>query len=113
MLDYVKENKGLAAIVIIVVLGVGGYFAYNSGSSTQPLSSTSSTSTPTSKVSRELLLTLSDLRSITLDNSIFSDAAFTSLVDFRVDIPLQPVGRQNPFERLSPQGTRTPAPARR
>ena len=108
MFDYLKENKALAAVVIVVVLGVGGYFAYKSGGSDELLTSTA-TSTPTSKVSRELLLTLSDLRSLTLDNSIFSDAAFMSLVDFRVDIPLQPVGRDNPFAPLSSGGTRAPA----
>lgn len=109
MLDYFKENKGLATIVIVSVLGVGGYFAYRSGSATDALLTASgATSTPTSRVSRELLLTLGDLRSITLDNSLFTDAAFTSLVDFRVDIPLQPVGRTNPFAPLTPQGTRTP-----
>lgn len=108
MLDYLKENKGLAGILIVVVVGVGGYFAYKSGGSGELLSSTA-TSTPTSKVSRELLLTLSDLKSITLDSSIFQDAAFMSLVDFRVDIPLMPVGRENPFAPLSTQGTRAPA----
>jgi hypothetical protein len=105
MLDYLKENKGLAAIVILVVLGVGGYFAYRSSSSDALLSS-SSTATETSQVSRELLLTISDLKTITLDNSIFTDEAFVSLVDFRVDIPLQPVGRDNPFAPLTPRGTR-------
>lgn len=107
MLDYFKENKGLAAIVIVAVLGVGGYFAYRSSDTGALLTASGATSTPTSKVSRELLLTLGDLRSITLDNSLFTDAAFTSLVDFRVDIPLQPVGRTNPFAPLSAQGTRT------
>lgn len=104
MLDYLKENKGLAAIVIIVVLGVAGYFAYRSSDNTALLSSTGM-ATPTSQISRELLLTIGDLKTITLDNSIFADAAFMSLVDFRVDIPLQPVGRDNPFAPLS-GGTR-------
>lgn len=106
MLDYLKENKSLAAVVIIVVLGVGGYFAYRSSSNEALLSSTG-TATETSQVSRELLLTISDLKTITLDNSIFTDEAFVSLVDFRVDIPLQPVGRDNPFAPLGPRGVRT------
>jgi hypothetical protein len=101
MLDYLKENKGLAAIVIIAVLGVGGYFAYKSSSSDALL--TSAGPTATSQVSRELLLTIGDLKTITL---VFSDQAFRSLVDFRVEIPLQPVGRDNPFAPLTPQGTR-------
>jgi hypothetical protein len=113
MLDYLKENKLLAGISILVILGVGGYFAYNAGGDPALLTSTE-TASATSEVSRELLSTLSDLRTISLDESVFSDPAFVSLVDFRVAIPLEPIGRENPFAplidgiRTGPGATRAP-----
>ena len=100
MMDFLKENKMLAGILIGAVLLVGGYFAFFSGSGSAALLTSTSTATPTSQVSKELLATIGDLKAITLDNSIFSDAAYTSLVDFHIDIPLQPFGRTNPFAPL-------------
>ena len=106
-MDFIKENKGIAGIAIAVIVGVGAYFAYSAGKTDELLTATSST--PTSQVSQELLITLGDLRSIKLDDSIFSDPVFLSLVDFGIDIPLQPVGRDNPFSPLRASGSRTPA----
>jgi hypothetical protein len=51
----------------------------------------------TSRISRDLIVTLSNLNTIRLDDSIFTDPVFLSLSDFGVQIPLQPVGRRNPF----------------
>lgn len=51
----------------------------------------------TDNVSRELVITLSNLNTIRLDDSIFKDPVFLSLSDFGVQIPLQNVGRYNPF----------------
>jgi hypothetical protein len=100
MMDFLRENKMLALILIAAVLFVGGYFAFFSGSGSSALLSSSSGTSPTSQVSTELLATISDLKGITLNNKLFTDDAFVSLVDFHVDIPLQPVGRSNPFAPL-------------
>jgi hypothetical protein len=105
MMDFIKENKMFAGIIIAVIVLVGGYFAYTSGSSSDTLL-TSTADTPTAQVSKELLATLGNLRSLSLDTSIFTDAAFVSLVDFGTAIPLEPVGRENPFAPLSGLGTR-------
>ncbi len=108
MIDFLKENKMLAGILIGGVVLVGGYFAFFSGGGSSTLL-TASSGTQTSQVSKELLATIGDLKSITLDTSIFTDTAFLSLVDFHVDIPLQPVGRSNPFSPLI-GGVRTSGP---
>lgn len=105
MMDFLKENKMLAGILIGAVLLVGGYFAFFSGGGSSTLLSSSSGTTGTLQVSKELLAIIGDLKGITLDIELFEDDAFTSLVDFHVDIPLQPVGRDNPFEQLN-GGTR-------
>ncbi len=108
MMDFLKENKGLSLVIGAAVLGTFAYFIFFAGDDSAQLL-TETTATSTSQVSRELLETLADLRSIKLDNSIFDDQAFLSLVDFRVDIPLQPVGRDNPFAPLR-GGTRAVSP---
>ena len=46
---------------------------------------------------REILTLLLNLKSLKLDTSIFSDAAFQSLTDFGQSIPERPRGRDNPF----------------
>lgn len=101
MLDFLKENKMLAGILIGAVLLVGGYFAFFSGGGSSALLSASSGTAATSQISKELLATIGNLKAITLDTKLFEDEAFISLVDFHVDIPLQPVGRDNPFGQLN------------
>lgn len=101
MMDFLKENKILAGILVGAVLLVGGYFAFFSGGGSSALLSSSSGTAPNSQVSKELLATIGNLKGITLDTKLFEDEAFTSLVDFHVDIPLQPVGRDNPFQQLN------------
>lgn len=61
----------------------------------------------TSPVSQEILATLGNLRTIKLDNSIFSDPLFISLSDFGVNIPPAAAGRRNPF---APVGQNGPTP---
>lgn len=108
MLDFLKENKVLTGIIVAVVLVVGGYFAYGTGSSDELLTTTDA-GTPTSQVSKELLSVLANLKSISLDTSIFTDPAFLSLSDFGTTIPLEPVGRDNPFAPLTQSGVRAGA----
>ncbi len=69
------------------------YFNYFRDDSSAPLTS----SADSSVASPDLLATLSDLHTITLDSGIFSDPVFLSLTDFGVEIPPQNVGRHNPF----------------
>jgi len=107
MIDFIKQNKVFVGIIFAVVVLVGGYFIYGAGGTPSEGSALTSTGvSETSKVSRELLATLSNLKSISLDSSIFTDSVFLSLTDFGTVIPVQPVGRDNPFARLSPSGVR-------
>ncbi len=98
-MDFLKENKVLAGIIGAILAATLLYFAFFSGSGSSTLL-VSTAQVGNSQVSKELLSTLGDLKSIKLDNTIFNDAAYMSLVDFHVDIPLQPIGRGNPFEEL-------------
>lgn len=86
-------------MAIVAVLALI-YFGFSSLSASPSLSSTdASTSSP---ISQNLLVTLTNLRTIKLDGSIFSDPTFVSLTDFGVVIPPPPsVGRTNPFAPAS------------
>lgn len=94
MMRILKDTKSLIGIGLLVVL-VFGYYFFFSGSSTttQNLSSP----VPSSPVSKELLVTLQNLHTITLDPGVFSDPVFISLSDFGNVIPPQATGRRNPF----------------
>lgn len=55
-------------------------------------------------IGSETLQILSELRTLKLDEDIFSDKAFRSLEDFSMELQPQPVGRNNPFAPLGTDG---------
>ncbi len=108
MLSFLKENKILAIGVLILLAGVVYFAMTSSGGS--PTTLTSTTDSSTSPVSQNLLVTLSSLRTITLNDTIFTNPVFVSLTDFGVTIPQQPIGRRNPFASAT-LGAAAPAAA--
>lgn len=94
MLQFFKENKLITLGALVVLVGAFAYFMFFSGGSGAAIVTSSDTSSP---VSRDLLVTLSNLRTIRLDEAIFADPVFLSLSDFGVTIPPENVGRTNPF----------------
>ena len=112
MMQFLQANK----LPIAGILGAGlllwAYFMFFSGGSSGPLLASSS-ATAVTPVTQELLVTLSNLRTIRLDETIFSDPVFESLSDFGVVIPPEAIGRRNPFAPLGAGGgapaTTTPA----
>ncbi len=96
MREFINKNKVPIGGVLLVGAALWAYFTFFSGGSEELLSTTEATS----PVSQELLVTLSNLRTIHLDESIFEDTVFVSLSDFGVTIPLQAIGRRNPFAPL-------------
>lgn len=79
----------------VLLLLVAGYFMFFSGGSSG--SATLSSTDTSSPVSADLLVTLQNLHTIKLDNTIFTDPVFVSLTDFGVTIPPENIGRRNPF----------------
>ncbi len=102
MMALIKKNMVLIG-VLVVVAGLLYYFFMSSGSG-ELLTSSQDSELP---VSQEILATLGNLRTIKLDNSIFSDPLFISLSDFGVSIPPAAAGRRNPF---APVGQNGPTP---
>ena len=94
MTQFLRENKLLTFGGVAVIIAALMYFMF-AGSSEAP--GVVSQNEATTNISRELVITLSNLNTIRLDDSIFEDPVFLSLTDFGVQIPLQNVGRRNPF----------------
>lgn len=52
---------------------------------------------PVAKNAQELLVALHQLQAVHIDDHLFQDPRFQSLVDFRQEITPEPIGRENPF----------------
>lgn len=104
-MNIVNKFKGL--IITCVILGVGFlvYTYFISQPKEQALSTQSLAGAPV--VDQDLISLLLTLKSIKLDEKIFSDTAFRSLEDFSKELVAEPVGRNNPF---APLGAREATP---
>lgn len=104
-MNILNKFKGL--IITCVILGIGfiAYTYFISQPEEQTLSAQNTSDAPV--VDQDLISLLLTLRSIKLDEKIFSDTAFRSLEDFSKELIAEPVGRNNPF---APLGARETAP---
>jgi hypothetical protein len=105
-MSFFSQHK-LVAIILIVVVLVGAWYAL-SGSSTPAPALTTTPVAGSSSADQTLIATLLQLRSVKLDATIFADPAFMALQDFSTPIVPEPVGRPNPFAPLSSSAA-TPA----
>jgi hypothetical protein len=103
-----KLLKTIISILVIVALLFGAYMyiSKNKGEegATSPVTQgdTGRQANPVaSEVGKDLLNTLLQLRSLTLDEKIFANPLFAQLVDFTIQIEPQPIGRPNPFAPTS------------
>ncbi|MBP6912227.1 MAG: hypothetical protein KBB88_03460 [Candidatus Pacebacteria bacterium] len=96
-------KKIIIFVVVFICIVVVWSMVSGKKDSSESLTSSSGTvdtsllSTEQSVVADEFLNTLINLHTITLDDAIFSDARFASLVDYTVQLTPQTVGRSNPF----------------
>ena len=94
-MKYIQKNKGILIAIALFVLALWVYNAFFKDSSAA-LSTDKSAQT----VGGDVLDLYSSLKSVTLDQTLFSTALYRHLQDFSQDIPLQPVGRTNPFDLI-------------
>lgn len=90
-----KDKKILVVGGVLLALIAGTYFYFSGYTAT----TTDTVSAPEETITgnQEVLRLLTELRSISLENDLFSDQAFQTLQDFGVNLESQPVGRSNPF----------------
>jgi hypothetical protein len=102
------KKQIIIAIVAVVILG-GVYVFFTRDSKEEdtnaPLTSRNSTGTSaTPQVGADVLALLNRINSLKIDTDIFDSLVYQSLEDYEVDIPPQPVGRENPFAPIGGSG---------
>ena len=100
MFETIFRNKIVIAALAIVVAVIAWYMLGGEAPPQEGLS-TETFSTPATEAERDLVATLLQLRSVSLEGTVFSDPIFQSLRDFGSQIVPEPVGRENPFAPLS------------
>lgn len=96
-----KNNKVILLVLLIILAFVGyRYFFKKDQNSDSSLVAESSQNSGQTIVGGDLLISLSKLKSLTLDTSFFNDAVFNGLSDFSVPIVSQEIGRNNPFSSI-------------
>lgn len=90
------QNIIIAAVLVIAAFVV---YTFIFGGEEEPVLGEREVS-ETATVDNDLISLLLELRSINLDDAIFNDVAFQSLVDFSQELVPEPVGRVNPFAPL-------------
>jgi len=97
-MQWIAQHK-LLFVASIVVLGAVVWYGLSTSAPASPILTTGTlTGSPTTDSSdQQLVATLLALRAVKLGGTIFTDPAFTSLIDFSTPIVPEPIGRANPF----------------
>jgi len=96
MIETFKKYKTLLTILVIILIAFIGYSMFFTGGNDGSVLVSQSTSVQGGG-DNALLVLLVNLKSITLDDGLFNDPAFKSLIDFGQELIPEPSGRQNPF----------------
>lgn len=112
MLEMLYQNKIVVGGIAIFLI-VGAWYGLGSSNTSPDLLETEDFTGAASASEKDLVATLLQLRTVTLEGSIFGDPAFQSLQDFGSQIIPEPVGRPNPFAPLNSGQPATSTPQRR
>jgi hypothetical protein len=94
-MESLKKNKLLVILFVIVFVLFIGYHFF--GSSIASIGSIVTTEENTSSVGADILVTLNRLKTVHIEDSLFSGAVWMSLKDFSITLPTDVPGRQNIF----------------
>ncbi len=98
-MNFFKQNQTIILVIVVVVIAFFVYTYFFTGKNDSAVLQTEEISVE-APVNQDLVSLLLELKSITLDESIFSDPAFTGLQDFSQELVPEAVGRVNPFAPL-------------
>ena len=90
--------KTAAIIIVIVLIGIGAYYFWG-GSTVSNFAVVSTQTAPTESAS-DILVLSQQLKTVSIDPSIFSGPLFANLVDRSVPIQPEGQGRTNPFAQF-------------
>lgn len=99
-MHFLTDNKyKILGGLLLVVGGWWYYTTFVAGSAgSSDLLTSSSADAPLEGA--KLVSALGQLQGVKLDDAIFKNPVFHTLVDFGIEIPPQPIGRPNPFAPL-------------
>ena len=97
-----RRNLVLGITMLLVCFFAYQYWVVAETENDSQLISTKNDSTVV--VGDEMLQLLSELKTLTLDESIFTDKVFQNLEDFSMKLQPQPAGRNNPFSPIGTDG---------
>jgi|TARA_B100001971_G_scaffold73246_3_gene67609 hypothetical protein len=92
---FKKYKTTILIIAIAIMAGVAYTILFGGEDSTLLVSERQDNAASVEE--SNLLTFLLDLRSVKLDENIFSDPVFKSLEDFGQELTAEPIGRENPF----------------
>lgn len=98
-----RKNKVILIILLVILAFFGYRFMFKKGASSgkSDLAVDSGTgASGQSAIGRDLIVTISKLKSLNLDDALFKDPIFNNLSDFSVPLIPQEVGRSNPFSPI-------------
>jgi len=102
-MEWIKRHKLIITVFVILIILFVIYSIYFSSDDDVSLNRVNGGG---AVAEQELLSLLSSLRSIELDESLFSTSVFRSMVDFSQELTPEPIGRINPFLPFETSGSR-------
>jgi len=111
--NFLKKYKNIILAIIIAVVVFFLYtrfFGSSDDQSNSLLVAESGSVLQEVAIGKEFLSILLELRSLTLDESLFEDRSFLILQDFSQEVRPQPSGRPNPFSDIGNNPTPPPTP---
>lgn len=105
-----KSNKVILLTLLIIIAFIGYRFMFkkDNPNNSDLAAETGQGQSGQSAIGKDLMVTVSKLKSLTLDETFFNDPIFKSLKDFNVPIIPQEVGRSNPFSPIGIGGSSNP-----
>lgn len=102
MTEKIKQIIIVIIVIIVAFIGFKMFFPNETGD--QALVADSATGADFAE-GQVILSLLNQLEKVTLDTSVFSGKAFSTLINFEKPIPDQATGRPNPFSRIGIDGS--------
>lgn len=97
-MNLFTQYKNVFVAIILIGIAFFAYSFFAGGEDDAVLTEVATNGN--SSVDNELIALLLELKSIRLDETVFTDPAFQSLQDFSQTLVVEPVGRVNPFAPL-------------
>lgn len=112
-----QKTKQIIVIIIIIIIAFFGFQWFFGSNSSQDFTLVADQTKNSFIDGQTILVLLGKLNKVTLDDSVFSNKVFNSLINFERPIQDQVIGRKNPFLPLgvdgsgiiTPKGTSTSA----